>query len=207
MTIRKNRKPDPVDWDLIKRRLASVGAALESGFSPGAAQRTAILQARARALAVDHAVPDPGPEIDVLEFLISGDGYALEMRYVQEVHALNGLAPLPCTPAFVRGIVNLHGRILSVIDLLPLFGLPQKPLSATDKLIVLREGSMSFGVLADEICGVRRLPLRAMQAVPVMATGIPPGWAGGVTPGRHLLLDAKSLLTDKTVVVDQETLA
>jgi purine-binding chemotaxis protein CheW len=138
MTIRKNRKPDPVDWDLIKRRLASVGAALESGFSPGAAQRTAILQARARALAVDHAVPDPGPEIDVLEFLISGDGYALEMRYVQEVHALNGLAPLPCTPAFVRGIVNLHGRILSVIDLLPLFGLPQKPLSATDKLIVLR---------------------------------------------------------------------
>lgn len=207
MTIRKNRKPDPVDWDLVKRRLASAGTALASGFSPDAAQRTAILQARARALAVDHAVPDPGPEIDVLEFLIGGDGYALEMRYVQEVHALNGLTPLPCAPDFVRGIVNLHGRILSVTDLLPLFGLPQKPLSATDKLIVLREGSMNFGVLADEICGVRRLPLHAMQAVPVTATGIPPGWTGGVTPERHLLLDAKSLLTDKTVVVDQETSA
>jgi len=207
MTIRKNRKPDPVDWDLIKRRLASAGAALESGFSPGTAQRTAILQERARVLATDHAEPDLGPEIDVLEFLIGDDGYALEMDHVQEVHALNGLTPLPCTPDFVRGIVNLHGRILSVTDLLPLFGLPQKPLTGTEKLIVLREGRMSFGVLADQICGVRRLALRALQPLqPLSATvvGIPAGWAA---PGRHLLLDAKSLLTDKAVVVDQETLA
>lgn len=207
MTIRKNREPEPVDWGLVKQRLASAGAALESGFSPGAAQRKMILQERARALAVDHVATDPGPEIDVLEFLIGGEGYALEMHHVQEVHALNELTPLPCTPDFVRGIVNLHGRILSVTDLLPLFGLPQKPLRASDKLIVLREGSMSFGVLIDEICGVRRLPLRTLQALPATATGIPSGWAGGVTPERHVLLDAKALLTDKTVVVDQETLA
>lgn len=207
MTIGRNRKPATVDWGQVKRRMASAGAALESGFSPDAARRTAILRERARALAADHAAPDPGPEIDVLEFMIGDDGYALEMQHVQEVHALNGLTPLPCTPDFVRGIVNLHGRILSVADLLPLFGLPQKPLTGTDKLIVLREGRMSFGVLADQICGVRRLPLRALQPLSATAAGIPSGWASGVTPGRHLLLDAKSLLTDKAVVVDQETLA
>jgi purine-binding chemotaxis protein CheW len=207
MTTGKNRKPSPVDWELIKQRMAAAGDALESGFAPGAAQRQAILQARARALATDNTAPDPGPEIDVLEFMVGTQGYALEMQYVQEVHALAGLARLPCTPAFVRGIVNLHGRMMSVLDLHPLFGLPPKELSGTDKLVVLLDGRMIFGVLADAILGVQRLPRRRIQPPPSTATGIPDGWTIGITPERTVVLDAKRLLNDKSIVVDQEALS
>jgi purine-binding chemotaxis protein CheW len=207
MSTSKNRKPSPVDWELIKQRMAAVGEALESGFAPGAAQRQAILQARARALATDNTAPDPGPEIDVLEFMIGTQAYALEMQYVQEVHALAGLAPLPCTPAFVRGIVSLHGRMMSVLDLHPLFGLPPKELRGADKLVVLVDGRMTFGVLADAILGVHRLPRRRIQPPPSTATGIPDGWSIGVTSERIVVLDAKRLLNDKSIVVDQEALS
>jgi purine-binding chemotaxis protein CheW len=207
MTTRKNRRTEPVDWELIRQRLARAGEALESGFAPGASQQQAILHARARALAADNAMPDPGPEIDVLEFMIGAQAYALQMQYVQEVHALAGLAPLPCTPAFVRGIVNLHGRMMSVIDLQPLFGLPPKLLGGADKLVVLLDGRMTFGVLADAILGVQRLPRRRIQPPPSTATGIPDGWTIGVTPERTVVLDAKRLLNDKSIVVDQEALS
>jgi purine-binding chemotaxis protein CheW len=207
MTTDRNQKRNPVDWDLIRQRLSRAGEALESGFAPGAAQRQAILQARARALATDDTAPDPGPEIDVLEFMIGTQSYALETQYVQEVHALAGLAPLPCTPAFVRGIVNLHGRMMSVLDLHPLFGLPPKVLSGADKLVVLLDGRMIFGVLADAVLGVHRLPRRRLQPPPSTATGIPDGWTIGVTPERTVVLDAKRLLNDKSIVVDQEALS
>lgn len=204
MTIPTNHKRDPVDWNLIKQRLAAAAAALESEFAPSAAQSQSILRARARALAMGNVEPDVGPEIDVLEFLLGDDGYALEMQYVQEVHPLAELTPLPCTPSFVRGIVNLRGRILSVIDLDPLFGLQRKRLARMHELIVLHHGPMTFAVLADRILGVRRLPLRELQAGPSAPTGIPPDWIMGVTSGRYVVLHAKHLLTDKSIVIDQE---
>jgi purine-binding chemotaxis protein CheW len=55
--------------------------------------------------------------LDLLEFRLAQERYAVEIRYVREVCGLGDLTPLPCTPPFVLRIVNLRGRVLPVPDL------------------------------------------------------------------------------------------
>src|SRR4051794_13858537 len=89
-----------------------------------------ILQARARALARrPEEAPAAGEMLEILEFTLASERYAVENRYVLEVAPLKELTPLPCTPPFVRGIVNVRGRILPVFDLKMFFDLPQKGIS------------------------------------------------------------------------------
>ena len=72
-----------------------------------------ILRERAQALArPQSSAPAPSTMLELLEFRLSVERYALEIRHVQDVHPLRELTPLPCTPPFVLGIVNVRGRIL-----------------------------------------------------------------------------------------------
>ncbi len=78
----------------------------------------ALMQQRARELArplADGAAE--GEHIEVLEFILAHERYAIETAWVQEVYPLRQLTPLPGTPAFVLGVVNVRGKIISVMDL------------------------------------------------------------------------------------------
>jgi len=59
---------------------------------------------------------------ELLEFRLAQERYAVETRYVREVYPLKDLTPLPCTPPFVLGVVNVRGHILPVLDLKKFFG-------------------------------------------------------------------------------------
>ena len=67
--------------------------------------------------------------------------------------------PLPCTPAFVLGMVNVRGQIFPVIDLKVFFELPGKELTNANKIIVLQSGKIIFSILTDEILGMRHIPV------------------------------------------------
>src|SRR5882757_6299566 len=89
-----------------------------------------ILRARARVLArPPERQAEAGAMLDLLEFRLAQECYAVENRYVQEVCPLKELTPLPCTPPFLLGIVNVRGRILPVLDLKKFFDLPEKGLT------------------------------------------------------------------------------
>lgn len=207
MHVPKDIRRGPVDWGRIRRQLAAAEQALKSGFAPEPERHQAILRARAQALAVEpQAENAPEAEIEVLEFGLAHERYALETCFVQEVHALKELTPLPCTPAFVRGIVNIRGRIMSVIDIKRFFDLPDRGLNDLGKAIVLDDGEMRFGVLADYIIGVRRMPLASIQPPLATLTDIRADYLRGVTAERLVVLDAKKLLNDKMIVIDQEVL-
>src|SRR5438105_2245634 len=84
-----------------------------------------ILHARAQALArAPERASATEASLDVLEFRLGKERYAVESRYVREIIPLKTLTPLPCTPSFVAGIVNVRGRIVAVLDLKKFFGLP-----------------------------------------------------------------------------------
>src|SRR4051794_29498302 len=89
-----------------------------------------ILRARAQALARTPERPQIAETLlELLEFRLAQECYALENRYVQEVYPLKDLTPLPCTPPFVLGIVNVRGHVLPVLDLKKFFDLPEKGLT------------------------------------------------------------------------------
>ena len=194
-----------IDWAEVRARLDAAQAACEWAWAPGADETARILHERALALAAEPARTQTLDEsIEVLEFLLAHEHYAVESSHVREVYPLENLTPLPCTPAFVLGIVNLRGEIVSVIDLRKFFDLPQTGLPDLNKVIVLESGNMVFGILADVILGVRRIPLADIQSSLPTLTGIREKYLKGVTPERTVLLDAEKLLADEQVIVRQQ---
>ncbi|MDO8680798.1 MAG: chemotaxis protein CheW [Acidobacteriota bacterium] len=202
---RKKKKPVPVDWREVRRRMEAARVAMERAWAPSPEEAKRILEARARALAQAPAPAEAaGEHIEVVEFLLAQERYAIESQYVREVYPLESLTPLPCTPAFVLGIVNLRGEILSVIDIKKFFELPEKGLTDLNKVIVLQSENMAFGILADAIVGVRRIPVTDIQPSLPTLTGIRAEYLKGVTPERSVILDAEALLGDRNIVVQEQ---
>jgi purine-binding chemotaxis protein CheW len=193
------------DWDALRARLAAAATvATEQDAAPGPERQRALLLERARRLAQEPpAEVAPAAMAEVLEFMLAHERYAVEMAHVHEVHVLRELTPLPGTPAFVLGIVNVRGRILSLVDLRRFLGLPEQGLTDMNKIIVLRDGAMRFGVLADQILGVNKLVLAGLQRPPAAAGGIRAEFLKGITAQRLILLDAGRLLADPAMVVQQ----
>lgn len=193
------------DWTEVHARLDAAQAAGEQAWLPGADETRRILRDRARALAVQpDGTQARAQSIEVVEFLLAHERYAVESSYVREVYPLENLTPLPCTPAFVLGIVNLRGEIVSVIDVRKFFDLPQTGLPDLNKVIVLESVDMMFGILADVILGVHRIALDEIQPSLPTLTGIREKYLKGITPQRTVVLDAGKLLADEDIVVREQ---
>lgn len=204
MTRPAGRGGAAIDWGEIRRRMADAERALEEQFVPAPGQRRAILEARARALAAG-APAEPGASIEVLEFTLANERYAIESSWVSEVVPLRELTPLPGTPAFVLGIIHLRGEVISVLDLKKFFELPERGLSDLDKAIILDDGAMQFAILADAIVGVRRLLLDDVQPPLPMLTEVRAEYLLGITRQSEVVLDGRKLLADPAIVVADET--
>ncbi|MDP2030745.1 MAG: chemotaxis protein CheW [Thiobacillus sp.] len=201
----REQKKVSVDWRDIERRMAATRAAIKRGWTPPPEETQRILKARAQTLAREPAPEEAADaRIEVVEFLLAYERYAVESRYVREVYPLENLTPLPCTPAFVLGIINLRGEILSVIDIRKFFELPEHGLTDLNKVIVLRSENMLFGILADAITGVRRIPSADIQSSLPTLTDIRVAYLRGVTPDRTVILDAEKLLSDANIIVQEQ---
>ena len=189
----------------VEQRLQTAHAALENIWAPSAEETRHILQTRALTLAQEASSgEDLEDVIEVLEFALAYERYAVETQYVNQVAMLEQLIPLPCTPDFVLGVVNLRGAILPVLDLKNFFELPVKGLTDLNKIIVLQSEKILFGILADEIVSVRNIVLRDVQSSLATVTGVRKDYLRGVTPERVTLLDAEKLLTSEKIVVQEQ---
>ncbi|MHB8724038.1 MAG: chemotaxis protein CheW [Casimicrobiaceae bacterium] len=175
----------------------------QSGSTPDVRQK--ILRARARALArPPERAAGAEVSLDLLEFRLGQERYAVETRYVREVHPLRNLTPLPCTPLFMLGIVNVRGRIVPVLDIKKLFDLPEKGLTDLHRIIIVDGNDLEIGLLADVIVGVQVLPVDRLQASLPSLTGVRSEYLKGVTAERLVVLDLDHILTDPKIFVHEE---
>lgn len=201
----KPQKKTAIDWREVKQRLKASRVATERIWAPTAEDTQRILKERAGALAREPARAESADEwIEVVEFTLSYETYAVASEYVREVCPMEELTPLPCTPSFVLGIVNLRGEILSVIDIKKFFDLPEKGLTDLNKVIVLESKDMVFGIVADAISGVRRIFRADIQPSLPTLTGIREDYLYGVTAERVVVLDAEKLLSDEKLIVQEQ---
>lgn len=164
-----------------------------------------ILRERARKLATEVKADKTGEEnIEIMEFMLSGERYGIESLYIREAYHLKEFTPIPCTPAFVLGVINVRGQVLSIIDIGRFFDLPNKGITDLNRVIVLSSYTMEFGILADDILGVSMVPVKDIQESLPTLTGIRAEYLKGVTNDRVTILDAKKILTDKNLIVHEE---
>ncbi len=164
-----------------------------------------ILRARARALAQEPDRQEFAEDVlPVVEFLLASERYAVEISRLREVYPLKELTPLPCTPPFVLGIINVRGQILPVLSLKTFFDFPAQGLTDLNKVLIVQTEDMVVGILADAILGARAVPLREMQPSLPTLTGIRADYLRGVTPERLIVLDMAAILMDRRILVQEE---
>lgn len=164
-----------------------------------------LLRARARALArPEEHQPAADSFLEVLEFRLAQERYAVETRFVREVVPLVELSALPCTPSFLTGIVNVRGQLVAVIDLKKLFDLPDEGLTDLHRVIVVRGRDMELGLLADVSLGIRSVPTNSLQSSLLTLTGIRSDYLKGVTAERLIVLDLAAILADPALIVNEE---
>ena len=113
-----------------------------------------ILKKRAEKLKIPLVgVQQSGKQIDGLEFLLADEKYAINSIFVSEVIYINELTKLPCTPPFIMGLINVRGKVLSVIDIKTFFNIPGKGITNLNKVIIVVHNDIEIGILADDIHG------------------------------------------------------
>ena len=192
-------------WSEVYGRLNGIRDMIQKGLAPTGEEKTKILRARARSLALEPLKKDAvETSLEVVEFLLAHERYAIETVCVREVYPLKELTPLPCTPSFVLGVANVRGEILSIIDIKKFFELPEKGITDLNKIIIVHNGEIELGILADVMLGVRSIPSKRIQPSLPTLTGIREEYLKGVTDERVVILDAEKILSDKNIVVHEE---
>ena len=171
--------------------------------SPG--QVSEVLRKRAHALAAQPARKSASSkDLVALEFALAYERYAVSVAVVQEVCLLRQCTRLPCAPTYLSGIMNLRGKVLAILDLQNLLNIPRKGLPYQNRVIVLNTRDSTLGLLADEIAGVRILSLDALLLPLATIRGPRLDYYMGITPDGTTLLDGDRLLSDRTLVLQEE---
>ena len=194
-----------VDRSEVHRRLKAAQSTFERGLTQSAEEKKKILRERALTTArVPEEEPAASEAIEIVEFQLSSERYGVESSYVREVHPLRELTPLPCTPPFLLGVVNVHGRIISVIDIRKFFDLPAEGLTDINNIIIVGNDEMTLAILTHTITGMRSISLQDIQPSLPTLTGIRAEYLRGVTGERLVILDALKILSDKSITVHEE---
>ena len=109
--------------------------------------------------------------VDVVLFRLGNETYCIESAFVREVVQLNSFTTLPGVPAHIFALVNVGGQIIPVIDLAIILNLPGKGLGELNKVIILQNDQMEFGILADSVHGNEVLALDAIKGFVSPAAG------------------------------------
>lgn len=204
LTAKAEHKED-LDWAELHRRLDASQAGLKRRLAPGPEEKQRILHARARLLATDARTETASLHslLEIVEFALGSERYGIESSHIREILLLNDFTPLPCTPAFVLGLVNVRGQILSIINIKKLFDLPEKSLTDLNKVLIIHADHMELGILADAILGVRSIVQEELDpALPTM-TGIRAEYLKGITKDSLVVLDVKKFLADEKILVNE----
>jgi len=194
-----------MDWEEIYRRIENVRLAIEQGFQPTGEVLQRILGERAKILAGGaEDKSERGEYLEVAEFLLAHERYAIETRHIREVYSVTDLTPIPCTPPFVFGIINVRGEIVSVIDIKKFFDLPEKGITDLNKAIILQSKDIEIGILVDAVLGVRNIFITELEGSLPTLTGIREEYLKGITKERQVILDAEKLLSDRRIIVDEK---
>jgi purine-binding chemotaxis protein CheW len=132
----------------------------------------------------------------MLNFRLGDEYYGVDVMTVQSVRTIRRVTRVPGIPHFYRGVVNVRGQVITVLDLRLFFDVPvHDEAIAPDELVVVKAAGLEIGLLAHNIEGVQAIPLDTVEPVENMR------YAWGVTRNQLVLLDVERLLEDEQLVV------
>lgn len=123
-----------------------------------------------------------------VSFRVGEGAYGVEISRVKEIIAAGEITRVPETPPFVRGVINLRGRVIPVISLRSLFDLGEGELSAGTRIVVAELGEISVGLEVDSVLEVTRLAPEQVEPPSPLIAGRRGGYIKGVAKLKESLL-------------------
>ena len=191
-----------IDWQAAHERLAAAQPSEQSVREDA----SRVLAERALRLAVVQAPEEAaGASLEVLMFQRGARRYAIESRFVVEVGKCGRLSRVPgCAPALL-GITNLRGDLLPVFDLTVLGDAGTRERSQNAQLLVLGLKIADFGVLADAVDEVVRVPTSSLSEPHAVGSLPHPEYVRSITEQGCALLDGDALLRDRDLFVAKKS--
>ncbi|VVB55455.1 CheW-like domain protein [uncultured archaeon] len=142
-----------------------------------------------------------GDELQLVVFNIGPDEFGVEIMNVQEIIRITNITKIPQASGYVKGIINLRGRIIVVINLNVIMGMESKQQNENTRIIVADIGDTVMGFVVDSVSEVIRLPESSVEPAPaVIANKIGTEYVRGVGKMEDrllILLDLDKILSVK----------
>ncbi|MBI4864945.1 MAG: purine-binding chemotaxis protein CheW [Candidatus Riflebacteria bacterium] len=161
-----------------------------------------ILKDRAELLAAQPASEHLGEMLELVSFAVAGERYALSVDEIREIQPISEVTPIPCVPRFVRGLMNLRGGLLTVIDLHEFLSIRRPGMRDASRVIVLASDDLEVGLAVREVFDLVRVAAGGVLPPLVAPGGIDGKFLRGMLPDLTLVLNANALLGDPKMVID-----
>ncbi|MDR1871720.1 MAG: chemotaxis protein CheW [Deltaproteobacteria bacterium] len=151
------------------------------------------------ALAVDHSL-----DMKVLRFELAGEFYGLDILKIREINGMMDITSVPQTPEFMKGLINLRGKVIPVIDLRLKFGLAEEEYTERTSIIVIEfktvHGATQMGIVVDRVSEVITINRADIDPAPDFGTRLKSEYIKGMAKTKNqvlIILDIDLILTDE----------
>lgn len=191
-------------WDEIRRRIVI----LDRGAGPEpAADLPALWHSRAVELAT---APDrdreEGDRKTLVVIRLGADRYGVPITAVREIQRVSCVTAVNTAPAFISGVINLRGVILTLLDVRVFFGLDPAPVGEDARILIAEGGDMVVGILVEQVEEIVEVPSAEIKPPLASAKGIAEDYVAGIVAlgGQMVvLIDLDKVLRNPRIVVDE----
>jgi len=144
-----------------------------------------------------------------LIFFIGNEEYGIEIRYVTEIIGIQSITPIPELPQYVKGVINLRGKIIPVMDVRLRFRKAEREYDERTCIIVIEIKDISIGLVIDRVSEVVDIADSEITPPPNVGSGFHHKYIQGigkVENGVKLLLDCDKLLNDDEIDIINEAI-
>jgi purine-binding chemotaxis protein CheW len=149
-----------------------------------------------------------GVELKVVVFSIGNEEYGVEVDKVRTIEKMLPFTRVPKTPVFVKGVINLRGIIVPIIDLRSRFGLEETAYTSNTRLIIVAAGDIEVGLIVDSANDVINVDSERIEQPPEVVGGIRAKYLQGIVKMEQsrllVLLNLQEVLNKSELIQLQE---
>jgi len=118
--------------------------------------------------------------IQLVSFMLDEVEYGVDILSVHEILRYPEMTRLPNTPRFIKGVINLRGNVLPVVDVRLRFGFPKGNITDLTRIIVVETGGKQVGLLVDNVYQVVRIPVANVDPPSELMIGVSEEFISGI---------------------------
>lgn len=128
----------------------------------------------------ESSEPLSGETAHVVCFRLGDEEYGIDIARVQEINRMIGVTRVPHAPEFMKGVINLRGQLVPIVDLRVRFGMPPSEPTKSTRIVVTEVGRGRVGLVVDGVSEVLKIPVEHIEPAPAMMSEVESAYIRGV---------------------------